>query len=114
MAKGRKSGSGLFKSPRHKWLAEIVSFESPSEAKESAKRLVRALERGRIGKQKIGKKRALTIVRALNYAANRAEASAKRENLGAKERKELKEIAKIYREAKEEAFKIYHEKYKEE
>ena len=113
VVKGRKSGSGLFKPPRHKWIADIVSFENPKEAREAAKRLVRALERGRIGKRKVGKRTALTIARALNYAANRAEASAKRKGLSSEERKELREIAKIYREAAEEAFEIYREEYRE-
>ena len=112
MSRKRKSrGSGLFKPARHKWLADIITFESESKARKAAKRLVNDLERGRIGKKKIGKKRALTIARALQYAANRAEASAKRKNLSPKERKELKEIAKIYDRAAKEAFEIYDEKY---
>lgn len=113
-SRGRKSksrGSGLFKPPRHKDIAEIVSFKNPREAREAASRLVNALERGRLGKKKVGKKRALTIARALTYAANRAEASAKRRNLSPKERRELKEIAEIYRDAADEAWEIYHEKY---
>jgi len=109
----KKKSDGLFKPPRHRWLADIVSFESPTKARESARKLVKAFERGRIGRRKIGRKRALTIARALNYAANRAEASAKRKGLSSKERKELKEIAKIYRKAAEEAFEIYREEYRE-
>jgi hypothetical protein len=108
---GKSRGSGLFKPPRHKWLADIVTFKDPEKAKKAAKRLVHGLERGRIGRQRIGRKRALTIARALQYAANRARASAKRRNLSPKERKELREIAEIYDEAAEEAFEIYKEKY---
>ena len=111
MAKGRKS-SGLFKPPKHRWLAELITFEDPKKARESAGKLVRGLKRGRVGRRKIGRKRALTTARALSYAANRAEASAKRRNLSAEERKELKEIARIYRDASKEAFEIYREEYR--
>jgi len=106
-----KSKGGLFKPPKHKWLAKIITFKDPDSAEEAAEKLVKGLERGRIGKRRVGKKTALTIARSLNYAANRAEASAKRKNLSKKEREELKEIAEIYREAANEAFEIYHEKY---
>ena len=103
----------LFKPPKHKWLAKIVSFKNPSSARKSAKKLVSGLKRGRIGKMKIGKKRALQIVKALNYAANRAEAAAKKKDLSAKERKELKRISRIYRSAQEKASRIYARRYKE-
>ena len=72
------------------------------------------MKRGRKGDMKIGEKRALTIVRSLNYAANRAEASAKRRNLTPSERRKLLAISKIYRRAAEKASEIYHEKYKRE
>jgi len=107
MAKG-----GLFKPPRHKWIADIVTFESPGKARKAAKRLVNGLKRGRIGKRKIGKKTALTICRALQYAANRARASAKRKNLSPKERRELLSTSKIYDKAADRAFEIYEKKYK--
>ena len=110
--KGRKGG-GLFKPAKHKWLADIITFKDPDDAEEAAEKLVGALERGRLGRMRIGRKRALAITRALNYAANRAEASAKRRNLSPEERRELREIAEIYREAAEEAREIYHEKYRD-
>lgn len=101
----------LFKPPRHKWIADIISFESPEKARKAAQRLLSILKHGRQGKLKIGQKRALAICRALQYAANRARASAKRKNLSAKERRELLQIADIYDRAASRAFKIYHEKY---
>lgn len=110
--RSRKGDGGLFKPPRHKWLAEIVTFEDPSRAEGAARRLVNALRRGRIGRRRVGRKTALTILRALNYAANRAEASARRRNLSPMERSELLRISDIYREAAEEASEIYHSKYK--
>jgi len=114
MARRKSNKGGLFKPPKHKWLAKIVTFKDPEKAEKAADKLVGALKRGRLGKMKIGRKRALTIARALNYAANRAEAAAKRRNLSPEERRELKEIAEIYREAAEEAFEIYDEMYKED
>jgi len=70
------------------------------------------LKRGRIRRRRIGRRIALTILRALVYAANRARASAKRENLSRKERHELVQIAEIYHRAALKASRIYHEKYR--
>ena len=103
---------GLFAPPRHKWLADIVSFKNPTKARESVRRLIKGLERGRIGKMKIGEERALTILRGIKYAENRAKAAAKKRDLSAKERREFKKIAEIYDKAYERARKIYFEKYK--
>ncbi|WFO75635.1 hypothetical protein J4526_01775 [Desulfurococcaceae archaeon MEX13E-LK6-19] len=114
-SKNKKSkDNGLFKPPRHKWLANIVSFKKPDEAKEAAQELVDALKKGRLGKKKIGRKTALTIARAIQYAANRAEAASKNPIISPKERRELKEVAEIYEDAAEEAWEIYREKYKED
>ncbi|BEP17059.1 hypothetical protein PYJP_04110 [Pyrofollis japonicus] len=115
--RGRKKSSrkgGLFRPARHKWLADIVTFKDPDKAEDAAERLVHGMERGRIGRMKVGRKRALAIYRALVNAANRAEASAKRRDLSPEERRKLREIAEIYREAAEEAKEIYHEKYAED
>jgi len=106
------SKSGLFKPPKHKWLADIICFETPKCAKKAANTLLRALERGRLKKLDMGPKRALQILRALNYAANRASAASKRHNLSPKERKELRAIHKIYRNAAKKASRIYKEKYR--
>ena len=108
---GKKS-DGLFRPPKHKWLSKVVSVNDPEEAREAADKLVKALERGRIGRIRIGGKRALTIVQALNCAANRAETSLRRKNLSPKERREYKQVERIYRRATERARRIYHEKYR--
>ena len=100
----KSRGNGLFKPPRHKWIAEIVTFESPGKAERAARRLVNIVKTAPRGK-------ALTVLRALNYAANRAEASAQRSNLSAKERSELIRVSRIYREATEKASEIYHERF---
>ena len=102
---------GLFKPAKHKWLAKIVTFKTPSLARKASKKLLNGLKRGRIGKLKIGTKRALTIAKALQYAASRAEASTKRENLSVKEKRELRKISEIYDKAADRAYKIYHSKY---
>lgn len=103
---------GLFKPPKHKWLADIVSFKSITAARKSAQRLLKALKRKRIAGRKIGRKTALVIVRALYYAANRAKAAAKRKGLSARERKQLLGVSKVYRKAGEKASKIYKKLYK--
>jgi len=102
---------GLFKPAKHKWLADIIIFTKPSAARKAARKLVNGLKRGRIGKLKIGRKRALVISRALQYASNRAEAAAKKHDLSRAEKRELKSISKIYDSASEKAFKIYQTKY---
>ena len=110
--KVRVKARGLFKPPKHRWLAEIVTFKTPKAAREAARKLVNALKRRRLGSRRIGRKTALTIARALNYAANRAAAAARSPKLSAKERRELVKISQIYRRAAEQAFKLYHAKYK--
>ena len=105
-------GGGLFKPPRHKWLARIITFESANAARRAARRLLNALKRGRLGARRIGRKLALTIARALQYAANRAKAAAKRRSLSKRERRQLLAVSKIYDRAAKQAFKIYHSKYK--
>ena len=110
--KSQKEGS-LFRPPKHKWLADIITFEKVGDARRAAKRLVNGLKRKRIGDLKIGRERALAIARSLQNAANRARASAKRKNLSQKERKKLLSIARVYDKAADRAFEIYHEKYAE-
>jgi len=103
--KGKGNKGGLFKPPRWKYLAEIVTFESPEKAQKAARQLVREVKKAK------RRDKALRIARALTYAANRAKASAKRGNLSPEKRRELREISKIYREAADEAWEIYHEKF---
>lgn len=107
----KMAGKGLFKPAKHKWLADIVTFETPAKARAAAKKLVNYVRTGRRGNLKIGRQRALTILRALNYAANRAEAAAKKRNLSPKERRELREISRIYRRAYEQASRIYKKRF---
>jgi len=106
-SRSKAKGSGLFKSPRWKYLAEIVTFENPSKAKKAARELVKEVKHAK------RRDKALRVARALTYASNRAKAGAKRSGLSRKERQELKEISEVYRKAAEEAWEIYRDKFSE-
>ena len=97
MARKRRSrarrGQGLFKKPRWKKYAEIVTFENPDAAKGAARELLREFRSAKTRAKKVRVKK-VTV-----YAANRARASAKRKNLSSRERKELLQIARIYERA---------------
>lgn len=106
--------SGLFKPPAHEEIAEVVSFETPEKAQLSASLILNGLERGRFHGREVNREYALTLARALQYAANRAKAALKRKNLSQKEKRELKAVHKIYKAAAEKAWELYHDKYKVE
>ena len=113
---GRRKRGGLFSPPRHKWLSDIISYKDPESAERAAERLLNALRKGELrykGKTiKIGRTRALQIARALQRAANETKVIYKnKKNLSPEERREFKEIHKIYEEARQEAWKIYREEY---
>ena len=94
MVKGRNYGSklrkkqmrnkkGLFRPAKNKEIAEIVKIDSPENALKSCKALLSK------------------VVQWVNCAEQRAKAQLKRKNLSAKERKEMKEVSKIYHDFKE-------------
>ena len=91
-----KKNSMFYEPPRHPSLAKIVCISSPSCARKAARTLLqmfkKALKRG-------DRAWARTIKQAVVLAANRARASAKRRSLSLKERRELKEVARIYEAA---------------
>lgn len=101
----KRKGKGLFKPAKWKYLAEIVSFETPGKAKKSAREVLKSIRSAK------RRDKALREARALQYAANRARAAAKNPRLSAKEKRELREVAEIYEEAAEEAWEIYREKF---
>ena len=108
----KKGKKGLFRPPKHKFLERIITFDSVSAARKAARKLVNSLERGRLGKMRIGQKRALTICRALQNAANRAEVSASKNPVFKKQtRVKWKSVSEVYEKAADKAWKIYHEKY---
>ncbi|MHA1607988.1 MAG: hypothetical protein ACTSWP_10735 [Candidatus Freyarchaeota archaeon] len=89
--KSRRAKTMFYSPPRHRDLGEIVSIRSPEEARASAKVLVRMAQEARTRRRKV------TIKRAMVLAANRAEAAAKKQGLSAKEKREMREVARIYR-----------------
>ena len=80
----------LFKKPKHKKYAEMISFKNPTQARISARKLRKEF---REAKQNAKKRR---VARATQYASNRAKAITKRKKLSIDERKQYKEIGKIY------------------
>jgi len=80
----------LFKKPKHKKYAEMISFKNPTQARISARKLRKEF---REAKQNAKKRR---VARATQYASNRAKAITKRKKLSVDERKQYKEIGKIY------------------
>ena len=91
--KSRRAKTMFYSPPRHRDLGEIVSISSPSSARASARVLLRMAEEAKTRRRKV------TIKRAMVLAANRAEAAAKKRNLSAREKQEMREVAKIYRRA---------------
>ena len=81
----------MFFPPTYDYLAGIVSIESPKRARMASERLWKVFQ----GAETRAKK--LRIKRAVVLAANRARAMLKRRRLSSRERKELREVAKIYR-----------------
>ncbi len=83
----------LFKPPKHKDLARIVTFESIKGAKEACKKLENLFKHAK------SKKRKLTILRATQYSANRARAGAKNPKFSPSTKRKWMEIAEIYEKA---------------
>lgn len=94
---GRKTRRGkgrsmFYDKPRHRDIAEIVTIESPAAARKAGRKLLAMFNKAKTRKRKV------TIKRSVVLAANRAEAASKRRNLSEKERREMKEVARIYRQ----------------
>lgn len=81
----------LFKKPKYKKYAEMVSFKNPTQAKISSRKLRKEF---REAKQRAKK---LRVAQATQQASNRAKVIAdERKKLSTKERKQFKKIGKIY------------------
>jgi len=92
VAGSRRSRRGsLFGRARHRKYAEIVSFRTIGEARESARRLLREFKSAKT------RDKAVRVKRVAVLAANRAEAAARRRNLSKRERHQLRRIAEVYR-----------------
>ncbi len=91
MGKRKKSKKrGIFFPAKHRKLAEIVTIESPAKARKAVKKLKRLIGKGYTKKQIRG---------AMIIAYARAKALAKKKGISAKEKRELRQIAKIYLKA---------------
>jgi len=91
--KRRKRGGGLFKPPKHKDLARIVTFESVKDAEKAAKRLKELFRKTRNCKRK------LIIYKATMYAANRAKAGAKNPKFSIATKRKWRKVSRIYAQA---------------
>ena len=91
----------LFKKPKHKKYAEMISFKNPTQARISGRKL-----RKEFREAKQNAKR-LRIAKATQYASNRAKAITKRKKLSTDERKQFKEIGKIYGNTAKSMWKKY-------
>jgi len=84
---------GLFRPAKSLKLAKTVRIDSPKVAKQACKKLLKAFKSAKTRKTKV------KIKKATVCASNRAKVMAtKKKNLSAKERKELKQVSKIYKE----------------
>ena len=97
----KKTKQTLFKKPKYKYLAKIVRFDTPENAKKSTKKLEKEFINAKTDKKR------LRIARTSLYASNRAEASGKRKNLSRKEKSEYKKIAILYKNTSNMLFKEY-------
>ena len=96
----------LFSPPRHKDLAEIVTFESIQDAREACRRLKELYLRART------RTRRLTILRAAYLAATRARVFAeKHPNISPEVRDRLLKIAREYRSLAEWMSRDYRARY---
>jgi hypothetical protein len=81
--KKHEKRKGLFRPAKNKEVAEIIKINSPENALRSCKDLLNKM------------------VQWVNCAEQRAKAQLRRKNLSAKERREMKEVSKIYHDFKE-------------
>ena len=81
----------LFFPPKHKEAAEQISIESPADALASVKWLS---EEWNNAKTRAKKRR---LIRYAVLAMNRANAMLKKKNLSQKERREFRQIVRIYK-----------------
>lgn len=81
---------GLFKEPKYKKYAKIVSFKDPKSARISVRDLKQEFDSAKTQTKK------LRIFKVTQLAENRARATLKRKNLSVKEKYEFAEIAQIY------------------
>jgi len=80
----------LFKPPKHQYLADLITFKSVEGAEKSSKKAMRMFNDAK------SKQKKLRIVRTLQYAENRINASLKKKNLNPETKKRFKKISSTY------------------
>lgn len=88
-----QSRRGLYSAARYQKYANLVSIQTPSQAKSSVSVLLSEFN----GAERAKKVR---VKRAVVQAANRASVASKNMRLSLKERKEMAQVAEVYNEAK--------------
>jgi hypothetical protein len=88
----RKRRNTMFGTPKHKGLAKLIKMDTPADARESSRELLRKFNKLEQRPSKVAYKRATVL------AANRAGAMLKKKNLSSKERGEFRKIRGIYRD----------------
>ena len=83
----------MFNKPKSAKLAKIVNIENPTKARKATATLKREFQSAKSREKKVHIKRSAVL------AANRAEAMTRKRDLSPKEKKELKEVSGIYRNA---------------
>ena len=94
----------IFFKPKYKKIADLIRIDTPKNAKEGLKELY-----GEFKKLKT-KKAMLRRIRSITLAINRINAMLKKKSLSAKERKELKEVKKIFVDYKQKMRRYYAKK----
>lgn len=87
----RFKGRTLFFTPHYQYLADIVSFRSPDAAKQAGRELQKQFGHASTREKK------RRVKQATVSAANRCLAAAKSPNLSDMRKRDLREIAQIYR-----------------
>lgn len=88
----KKNKNTLFGEAKYAYLSKMISLKDPQSAKKSVSKLKKEFNNAKTKAKK------LRIAKATQLAANRAMASTKRKHLSKKEKKEFREIGKMYDE----------------
>ena len=80
----------LFFKPKHKWLANIISIETPAKAKVSVKELSKLWSHNKSRSFRV------LLIRSVVLTINRVRALLNKSGLSSKEKRELKSVWKIY------------------
>lgn len=92
----------LFKRPKHKYLAKIITFKSVTGAEKSVKKSENLFKEAKTKKKK------LRIARAIQYAENRIKYGfLAKKNLKKETKVRLKKIANIYEDSADRLWKEY-------